>query len=137
MKHYVSFTSILHALAQGKLTLLELYSDEAMLCFGCAREHLFDNGIPQEVSWLKGNEHQFTYTGCDPAKLNQKSLLLWNRFFVTVDLAEKGGRVKYRIGNYPQYCMERVSEGVPVWWCGWRTWDDYIDELGDKPFIVE
>ncbi len=130
MKHYVSFTSIIHALSRGELTIDELDSPNAILAFGCAKEHVLGDYIPQEVSWLKGNKQQFnTPPCCDPTKLTPESLILWNRFRMTVERADNEGRCRFKIGNYPQYCLERVAEGVEVWWTSWKTKSDYSCEL--------
>lgn len=121
MKHYVSFTSILFALSRNELSFDELDAPDALLCLGCAREHPLGSHVPQEVSWLKGNESQYNHEcGCDISKLTPESLILWNRFRMTLERADAQGRVRYRIGNYPAYVQKCHEEGIPVWWQTWR-----------------
>jgi len=122
MKHYISFTSILHALSRNELSFDELDAPDALLCLGCAREHVLGNYVPQEVSWLKGNKGQYNEdgNGCDISKLTPESLILWNRFRMTLERADAQGRVHYRIGNYPAYVQHCNKQGTPVWWQSWR-----------------
>lgn len=121
MKHYVSFTSVLIAVSQNQLTLEELQQPDALLCFGCAREHVLGNTIPMEVSWCFKNKHKTFNMNCDPNSLNSESLNFWNQFKNMVGKADKEGRVKYRIGNYPGYVEQCQKQSIPVWWTQWHA----------------
>lgn len=114
MKHYVSFTSILTALHEKKLTVEEL--NQGVLCLGCAREHVFGDHIPMEVSWQRGNKSCYDRDGINADDLTPESLDTWRTLRSIFEKAEAEGRLHFRIGNYPAYCQKCNEQGVPVWW---------------------
>jgi hypothetical protein len=107
------------ALSRNELTFEELDSPDAILCFGCNKDHLLGNYIPIEASWVQGCQPQFG-EAADINKLTTEALILWNRFRMTVERADSQYRTKFRIGNYLEYIKENKQAGHEVWRDFWR-----------------
>jgi hypothetical protein len=96
----VSMSSCLGNVVRGVIPVEQIEGSDVYFYFGCAREHMFDPGLPSEASWTnktlpKLYGGRLTDDDVDPDKLDTVK-----RVLDVFKAADADGRVKWRCGHY-------------------------------------
>lgn len=130
----ISFTELWTRFYAGLLSEKALREID-VFCFGCAREHIFDPGIPMEVTWrteqCRFGAKDRTSEGVDPVALQK-----WDLFKGIIGEKDKQGKVVYLVGNYYDLCRRTHKKHPEVEILSKYHFEDddgvYQDDLNDE-----